>query len=211
MKHLSLKESTYNIIKDKILNLEIEPGSRIREDLLAEEISVSRTPVREAVHQLVAEGFIKNIPRKGVFCVELSPQEIADLLDVRLVLELLSIEKSIENITDEDIKRLEQINKKMEDALEKDNYKESNMYDSQFHKEIVKISENKKLVEFINNIESYMQITRNLEIIKRGRKKIEFALNDHKRMLDAVKTKDIEAAKKHIAENIETMKENLGI
>jgi len=107
MKHLSLKERSYLIIKEKILNGDFEPGSRIREDILAEEISISRTPVREAINLLSAEGFLNNIPRKGIFMIDPTKEEIIDMLEVRIVLECLAVEKFIDVMKNEDISALE--------------------------------------------------------------------------------------------------------
>ena len=86
MQHYVLKENAYKIIKNKILGLEIKPGSRIWEDRLANEISMSRTPVREAINELASEGYVNKIPRKGVFCLELTKDQIKEILDVREVL-----------------------------------------------------------------------------------------------------------------------------
>lgn len=98
MKHPSLKETAYKLIKEKLLNLEFAPGSRLREDHLAEKISMSRTPVREAVNQLVREGLINSVPRKGLFFIELTKEKINDLIDVRTGLESLAVMKCIDRI-----------------------------------------------------------------------------------------------------------------
>jgi len=211
MEHLSLKESAYRIIKEKLLNLEYEPGSRIREDLLAQEISMSRTPVREAINQLSAEGFVNNIPRKGVFAIELTPEEIGDLLDVREPLEMLAIEKCIKKISEEHISALENNIKEFEAALLAEDFKTCNVLDSKFHLEITAVSNNKKLIEFIKEIEDFMQIARGIEKKTNPKMKNELTLQEHKNILEAIKNRDVEAAKEAIKINIRTMKANLGL
>ena len=99
MQHRSLKDVAYEAIRKKIINGELAPGSRIREDHLAAELSMSRTPVREAVHQLVAGGLVVNIPRKGLYLVEPSKEDLESYIDIRKALELLSISKCIDKIT----------------------------------------------------------------------------------------------------------------
>ena len=143
MEHLSLKEKAYRIIKEKLLRMEFAPGSRIREDLLAEEISMSRTPVREAINQLTAEGFIHNEPRRGLFFIEIKKDEIKDLLDVWEALEILAVDKCIEKISPEQILDLEKILGEIESSLKAGNYVRCNDLDSRFHQEIAKISGNK--------------------------------------------------------------------
>ncbi|NLP43076.1 MAG: GntR family transcriptional regulator [Peptococcaceae bacterium] len=211
MEHLSLKESAYRIIKGKLLNLEYEPGSRIREDLLAQEISMSRTPVREAINQLSAEGFVNNIPRKGVFAIELSPEEIGDLLDVRESLEILAVEKCITKANDEQILILAKIIEGFESAWLMEDFKECNSLDSKFHLEIANISNNKKLIEFLKEIEDFMHIARAIEKKANAKAKNELTLKEHRNILEAIKNRDVEAAKEAIRVNIRTMKANLGL
>lgn len=211
MEHLSLKESAYNIIKDKLLSLEFEPGSRIREDLLAHEISMSRTPVREAINQLSAEGLVNNIPRKGIFVIQLSPQEISNLLDIREALEILSIKNCIKQIDQDQLNVLEGIQKEFAEAIAQDNYKKCNALDSLFHLEIAKISNNKKLIEFLAEIEDFMHIARDIEKKTNPKQKNELTYQEHKVILEAIKNKDTEKAKMAIRTNIRTMKGNIGI
>jgi DNA-binding GntR family transcriptional regulator len=211
MQHLSLKQQAYQIIKEKLLNLEFEPGSRIREDILAQEISMSRTPVREAMNQLAADGFIKVVPRKGLFCTELSVSEIKGLLDVRENLEQLALEKCIEKITDAQLEILELLNLEFSQALDKDQYKKCNELDSKFHATIAKISGNKKLVEFLEEIEEFMRITRNMEKKTNPREKNLNGLKQHQAMYEAIRRKDIQGALIGMKSNIQSMREHLGI
>jgi len=211
MEHLSLKESAYKIVKDKLLNLEYEPGSRIREDLLAQEISMSRTPVREAINQLSAEGLVNNIPRKGIFVVQLTPQEISHFLDIREVLEMLAVENCIKNIDQSQWEILEEIQKEFALALADDDFKRCNTLDSQFHLEIAKVSNNKKLIEFLGEIEDFMHIARAIEKKTQPKQKNELTLHEHRTILEAIKNKDSDKARTAIRANIKTMKGNLGI
>lgn len=211
MEHLSLKESAYKIIKAKLLNLEFEPGCRIREDLLAQEISMSRTPVREAINQLSAEGLVNNIPRKGIFVIQFSPEEISGFLDIREALETLAIKNCIKKIHVGELELLENILQDFEDALAKNDYKKCNYLDSKFHLEIAKVSNNKKLIEFLGEIEDFMHITRAIEKKYQPKVKNELTLKEHKKILVAIKNKDEEEAKHAVQENIRTMKANLGI
>jgi len=211
MEHLSLKESAYKIIKEKLLNLEFDPGSRIREDLLAQEISMSRTPVREAINQLSAEGLINNIARKGIFVVQLTREEIGHLLDVREALEKLAVDNCIDRISQTQFSNLESIMEDFQNALVKGNYKKCNSLDSKFHLEIAGISENKKLIEFLGEIEDFMSIARSIEKKDQPRLKNEITLQEHTDILDSIRNSDKEEAKKAITTNIRTMKANLGL
>jgi DNA-binding GntR family transcriptional regulator len=211
MEHLSLKESAYKIIKEKLLNLEFEPGSRLREDLLAQEISMSRTPVREAVSQLSAEGFLHNVPRKGIFVMQLTSQEISDFLDIREALETLAVEDCIRKIDAGQLAVLRGILAEFAAALARGDYKKCNLLDSRFHLEIAKVSNNKKLIEFLGEIEDFMHIARAIEKKARPQEKNELTLQEHQAVFAAIQSKDVQKARESIKANIKTMKENLGI
>lgn len=211
MEHLSLKESAYKIIKEKLLNLEFEPGSRIREDILAQEISMSRTPVREAINQLSAEGLVNNIPRKGIFVIQLTPQEISGFLDIREALETLAVVNCISKISNDQIELLDNILLEFQESLMADDFKRCNSLDSRFHLEIAKVSENKKLIEFLGEIEDFMHIARAIEKKAEPKLKNQLTFREHKTILDSIKNKDIEAARSAVRANISTMRENLGI
>lgn len=209
--HLSLKQRAYQLIKEKLLNQEFTPGARIREDLLAEEIQMSRTPVREAINQLTAEGYIKNISRKGLYCIELTQKEIADLLSVRKYLEMLSIEQCVEKITGEDLDELDQYIKLYEEALAEEDFKKCNKYDSAFHMRIAKVTKNQRLIKFLSEIDDFMHIARAMEKKTMPKDRAEKALNQHKKILAYVKSGDTEMARKELINNIYSLEEHLGL
>jgi len=211
MEHLSLKEKAYHIIKEKLLSMEFEPGSRIREDLLAEEIAISRTPVREAINKLIAEGFIHNIPRRGLFFINMEKNEILDLLEAREALEVLAVNKCIEKITPPQFRNLEKILEDAEKALESEKYAHCNALDSLFHLEIAKVSDNKKLIGFCRDIEDYMRIARAVEKETQTKKKSLCALEEHRAILKHIKNKDRAKAEEATRQNIMSMRKNLGI
>ena len=163
MDHPILKQKAYAIIREKLLSLEFQPGSRIREDLLAQEIDMSRTPVREALNQLASEGLVTNIPRKGIYFIDLSKNEINKLFDVREPLAVLAVEKCIDKIDNEGLNRLDDILGKYRKALDAEDYEAFSKLDCAFHKEIANITGNRKLIEFTASIEDMMRITRGKE------------------------------------------------
>ncbi len=210
MEHLSLKEKAYRIIKKKLLSMEFEPGSRIREDLLAQEIAISRTPVREAINQLVAEGFINNLPRRGLFFIDMNREEINDLLDIREALEILAVDKCIKNVSARQIKDLAGILDDIDRCVKAGTFARCNELDSSFHQEIAKVSRNKKLIAFCHDIEDYMHIARAVEKEVDTRERIECALKEHRSILECIKNKDRLGAEKAMRHNIRSMRRNLG-
>jgi DNA-binding GntR family transcriptional regulator len=211
MQYPSLKERAYDIIRSRILNGEIEPGERIREDLLAEEISMSRTPVREAINQLAAEGLVKNVPRKGIYSIDLGEGFILELLDVRESLEILSVKRCIERITKAQLAQLEKINQDFAKMLETGKYDKCNELDSKFHATIAQFSGNRKLIQYLSEIEDFMRIARIVEKKIMPEQKNRITLEEHKEITECIKNKDKDGAAGGIVKNITTMKINMGI
>ncbi len=210
-KHPSLKESAYHLIKDKLLNLKIDPGSRIREDFIAEEISMSRTPVREAISQLVSEGLIKSIPRKGLFFIDLSPEEINELIDVRCALESLAVTLCIDRIDEDVERRLEEIIVSAEKGLAKEDYETCNEMDSLFHKEIAWSTGNQKLIQYLEEIEDFMCIARSLEKKTKAKQKSMRSVEQHRRIFNSIKARNKKEAREAVIENIEQLRLHLGL
>lgn len=211
MNHPSLKESAYNIIKKKLLTLQFPPGSRIREDFIADEISMSRTPVREAINKLVSEGLIISIPRKGLFSIELPPGKINELIDVRCALEELAVSRCIDRITEGGLTRLEGILGRAEKSLAKEDYKSCNELDSLFHQEIARITGNQKLIHFLREVEDFMHIARAMEKMTMAKQRVEKSLAQHQEILDCIRNRDKAAARQAVARNVEQLRSHLGL
>ena len=88
--YLPLRDVVFNTIKDGILSGRLRPGERLLENQLAEELGVSRTPIREALRMLEIENLVDLIPRKGAQVREMSEKDIKDVLEIRKVLEELA-------------------------------------------------------------------------------------------------------------------------
>lgn len=209
MKHKSLNETAYDIIRDKILKGEFEPGGRLREDLLAEEIAMSRTPVREAINRLVADGLIINNVRKGLYLIQPEDCEIEDYIDIRSALEKLSVEKCIKNITEEHKEKIRGSLQEFKTALDAEDYVKCNTLDADFHLAIARIAGSKKLLELLKEFSVFFQLARRTEKRTHPREKNEQTFREHSLIAEAILKKDTEAARKAITANIETMRTNL--
>lgn len=87
----TLTSRVYEVLKDKILSMELPPGTRLKDGELAEDLGVSNTPVREAIRQLEKDGSVETIPYRGNFVRKMSPEEVCETYDVRMVLEPLAV------------------------------------------------------------------------------------------------------------------------
>lgn len=208
MKFAGLKEYVYHEIKQRLINNEIKPGERIWEEEIAAELEVSRTPVREAINRLIAEEFVENRPRKGIFAAEISKEELRKMLDVRIALESLSVSQCCKLISEEEKDELRAIFRDYKRKMEEGEYEKASQLDSKMHRFIAKIADNKKLEAYINDIQDFFAYSRPYTV-KWTEAKIKRAINDHKELIDALCNGNEERAIEIIREDIEAMRDLL--
>lgn len=114
---ISLRDSVYLTIREAILNGKYPPNKRLREIPLAEELGVSRTPVREAIKRLAEEHLVVIMPKCGAKVADYSDKDVADALAVRLVIENMAVKLAARYMTKDQVIELRDINSEMEDAL----------------------------------------------------------------------------------------------
>lgn len=208
MRITGLKEYVYQELKNKLISNQFKPGERIWEEHLAEELGVSRTPVREAINQLVAEGFIENKPRKGIFAAEITKDELKKMLDVRIALESLAIRECCKNITETEMKELDSIYNTFAEALEKKDYSKASQWDSEIHRFIAKVADNKKLTAYVNDIQDVFAYTRGYNI-KWTKEKSDRSIKEHKKIVEAIKDRNEQIAIDIVRKDIDSMRELL--
>jgi len=202
MRHLGLKEKAYQLIKEMLLKGDIKPGERIREDLLGESISMSRTPVREAINRLSAEGFVVQVPRKGVFAREFTKQELLDIVDIRIALETYAIKRCCDTITDADIKEFEAILLEIEQSVIEEDHGKFGIYDGLLHKKIGSISGNEQAMIFINEVEDLSVYSRKMDEFRDFRYVTKTSIVQHKEIIEALRARDKARAAKAVEINI---------
>ena len=114
-----LRDVVFENLREAILEGKLKPGQRLMEVQLAEQLGVSRTPVREAIRKLELEGLVVMLPRKGAYVANMSLKDIMDVLEVRASLEGLAAYLAAERISDEDIKKLKDISEEFNFPKEK--------------------------------------------------------------------------------------------
>lgn len=107
--HQSLKEMASNYIREGIVSGRLGPRAKVDQDEIAEELGISRLPIREALIELTAKGFVESIPRRGAFVVTLTVQDIEDHFDVVSLLFGLTARRAAKNITAEQLRGLEKL------------------------------------------------------------------------------------------------------
>ena len=103
------QELVFEFLRDAILSGRLSGGARLVQDKIAAELSVSRVPVREALLQLEAEGFVRMEAHRGASVVWLSPEEVAEVFEIRVLLVSAAVRKVVPGLTDEQLRRLERL------------------------------------------------------------------------------------------------------
>lgn len=202
----SLRESVYSKIKKKILIGEMKPGTRIVEVTLAESLGVSRTPVREAIRQLEKEGMVTVIePRRGSYVSDVSVKDMVDILEVRGELEALAAALASERATEEEIMEMEKISSLYRDAIYDNDTENIIKYDELFHKKIVGASGNKSLIAVSETIQDMALRFRYLYYDDFSR--YENMPSEHRHLLDAIRSKDVNKAKEVAISHVANLKE----
>ena len=219
MNNFVLTDYAYSSILNMILSSEIKPGDRIREDLIAEKIGISRTPVREAVNQLVQNGFVVNIKRKGLYCVSITKSELLDLLEVRTALESISFNKCIDFATNEDINNFKEIisdfNQKYNSILLNSDSNSGkqiamlhNEYDVKFHISIAQVSNSNRLIKYITEIENTLLIARQrIYSNNEGKSIVLLSWKQHELMVESIQARDKTMAINMLDQHLKLMRD----
>ncbi|PLX34961.1 MAG: GntR family transcriptional regulator [Clostridiales bacterium] len=201
----SLTTVIFERIRDDILYGKYDKGEKIVEAKLAEEFNVSRTPVREALKQLELDDLVENIPNRGVVVKGISKQDIVDIFTIRLAIEGIAVEWAIERMDQEDMQKIKEIYELMEFYTFKKDVKKFAELNTKFHEAIYKATKSRYLENVLKNYQVFMKVVRYKSLEKPGR--LEGALNEHKRIVDALMEKDVDRAKDVVIEHVKHSKE----
>lgn len=187
-----LSHKVYRIIKRDIIQGKLVSDTRLFEEKIAEQMNISRTPVREALRLLSAEGFVKLIPNIGIVVNQVSTKDLLDVLNIRLQLETYAVSLVVHKIDESNVKNLNSIIQQMEVAVVfKDAMTYSNL-NLKYHKSIIKISDNKKLIEICDNLHQQSgHWVKALGLQER----LEYSLQEHIDIYNSLKERDLDKAK----------------
>ena len=198
-----LRQEIYDTLRDAILNGDLKSGVRLIETRIAEQLGVSRTPVREAIHKLESEGLLMTHPQKGLIVNEISLDDIEEIQGIRMILERYVARLAAKKIKDDELKKLEDLLNRSEEALKKKNIDKVLELNTKFHDLINSISGSKRLQDLIRQHSEYIQSFRRAALHTKGH--AEQALKEHRLILEALKMKNPDTVEvlvsQHVIEN----------
>ena len=202
-----LSQKVYRILKTEIVKRYLKPGTKLLEVKIAKQMGVSRTPIREAIRELAAEGFVKIIPNQGVIVSIASIEDTQEVLQIRSVLEGLAARLATKVINGEEIKELEKYIEQMEYYANKDNALAFSKIDVEFHELILNICGNNRLIQIRKNLSDQAHRYRIRSLSIPGR--LKHSLKEHQEIVKALKRKDSEQAGRLSQKHIENVLKNI--
>ncbi len=202
-----LRDVVFTHLRNSILNGDLKPGERLMEVQLAEQLGVSRTPVREAIRKLELEGLVVMVARKGAYVADVSVKDILDVMEVRSVLEGLAASLAAERITDEELEELEFISYHFKRHLENDNTEGMIEMDKEFHDRIIQATRNLKLIQITQGLQEQVHRFRITYFSELGKSRD--ILAEHQSILEAIVNRDANAAQKVAQQHIDTLEQTI--
>ncbi|NLO93245.1 MAG: GntR family transcriptional regulator [Clostridiaceae bacterium] len=202
-----LRDVIFETLRKAIVTGEIKPGERLMEVSLAEQMGVSRTPVREAIRRLEAEGLVTMTPRKGTHVSHLSIKDIMDVLEVRTVLDKLATDLAAKRIQPVQIKSLEAAHKGFINCVEKNNIDGAVRKDVEFHDIIYAASGNPRLIAVATSLREHVYRFRVLYM--KDNLIAENVLNEHEEILSALRKAESQKASVLAEEHIRNQMESI--
>lgn len=191
------KDQAYTYLKTKIINNEIPQGTPIREVDLAESLKMSRTPIREALRDLSAEGLIVTYPSRGTFVSTLTADDVEEIYELRTLCETWALEKGFSKISQRDLDNVETAFRK---AAVNFDWKIQHQVDQAFHQMIIERSGSQRLAGFVNILNT--QIERIRRISAKDPERAEKTLQEHLKIIDNIRSGDVAASKDALQEHL---------
>lgn len=195
-------------IHDEVRQMAVEyrfkPGERLNEGDLSRELGVSRTPLREALNRLVAEGYLAFRPGQGFFCRGLSPSELFDLYDARVAIEAAAARLSCSRATPGEIAPIRAFIRESEPHLKHHVIDELVTFDETFHMRLAALSQNAELQRILANINGRIRFVRCIYMENRDIKN-----DEHMAILDLVEAGDADAAGQLVRKHIGRRREEI--
>lgn len=189
---LSLKDKAYAAIKSAILSLQLEPGMALVESELAEQLGLSKTPVRDALQELEREGFVTRVFFKGTYVTDVTTKDLVEVFQIRAVLEGMAARLAAPLLSSQELDDLAQNLAASEVALAEGSLQFCSERGMRLHEAIIGKADNQRLALIIHNLDDHVQRFRAVSDRVIGR--LTKSVVEHRRVLEALCTRDPEMA-----------------
>ena len=200
-----ISTSLLSKIQKDILTGELKAGEKLTEQNLCKKYDVSRTPVREALRQLEADGLVENVLNRGAFVIGLSQQDYEDLFEMRKAYEIQAVKWAIERITDDEMAKLEETFEFMEFYTMRNDIDKMLIINNGFHKAIYEASHNRLLQKQLSSFQNFLKYKGAKS--QKDENYLSTVLEEHRAIFKAFTDRDIKAGAEAMERHINRAKE----
>jgi DNA-binding GntR family transcriptional regulator len=189
-----MSEKIADVLRENVISGNIKSGEKLNESQLSDALNISRPPIREAFRILATEGLITLVPRKGAFVSELSTREVKEIYEMKSMMESFAVRLAIPILDKKGLSELESILRLMEQKIKENNFKQIQRLNIEFHRKMIEMSKNQKLIHFYESIVLPIRRYQRLGLSAPSSWEISFA--EHRDIIEAIRSKNIELAVK---------------
>jgi DNA-binding GntR family transcriptional regulator len=201
-----LSEKAYQLIKKKVITLELPPSAVIDEHILMQQLDLGRTPIREALQRLDSEGLVTVVPRRGTFVTDVSITDLQKIFELRIILEGFCARLATQRITEEHIEKMEMVLRELEE-LHDGNPSTLISIDKRFHKLLYRAAGNEFLTETLDRL--YDLSLRLWYLVLSRLDDVRDAIEQHREVLSALKEGDAARAETLVQAHIVDFQRNI--
>ncbi|MCF8476583.1 MAG: GntR family transcriptional regulator [Pseudolabrys sp.] len=198
----SFKHKAYTALKNAIVAMDIyrsRDDIRLDERKLAQDFGISRTPVREAMAQLESEGFVRSVPRRGIYVVRKTKAEVIEMITAWAALESMAARLVTQVATTDQIAALRHMFTTFEGDQVRAHLDEYSEVNIEFHQAIIKLSGNRVLIEMAENLFTHMRMIRRKTIVEKDR--VDRSIRDHIKIIEALETRATDRAEELVRDH----------
>ena len=201
MKIKTLKDYVYEYISKGIQEGTLKPNDKLNEQEISDRLGISRTPIRETLIQLAADGLLESIPHRGFRVKPLSLKEVTELYIIIGNLDSLAANLALYNLSEEDINQMEGLKEEMDEAIKKEEYDRYYKLQIEFHDVYINKCNNKELIRILNQLRMRFIRQSYSNIDKEELLKVLLETNEqHGVIIDLIKARDSKRLENYIKE-----------
>lgn len=197
----ALYEEVAELLRQRIFNRELEPGSWIDELKIAQDYGISRTPMREALKVLATEGLVTMKVRRGAYVTEVSERDLADVYHLLSLLESDAAGVVAQRATDAQIAELQALHQELENAVQPEQVNRERFFEinERFHMHLLEIADNRWRNQMVADLRKVMKLNRHNSLLKSGR--IQESLNEHRAIMAALAARNPQTCTQRMQEH----------
>lgn len=200
---MSRMKEVYDYLLEAIVSNKIPPGTPIVESEIASELQMSRTPIREALKELEAEGLVSRYPSRGTVVSEITPYDVEEIFTLRITLEVLALQLAWEKIPVDELNKVEELFLKLNEHSSKE---ELHQADKSLHALIIDRAGNRRLKQILNQLNSQIERFRRVAAMEPSRMKR--SKQEHLEIIQFIRNKDLHACQESLRKHLLNVKQS---